>query len=74
MPFPQALQVCDHLRTPTYRSYLPQMDLILGLLLVIVVLAIQYDLMKRAMFYALERHARNMAIREGTYDKERWQD
>ncbi len=50
------------------------MDLILGFLLLIVVLAVQYDLMKRAMFSALERHARNMAIREGTYDAERWQD
>lgn len=54
-------------------AYLPSMDLILGLLLLIVVLAVQYDLMKRAMFEALERHAKNMAIREGTYDQERWQ-
>ena len=50
------------------------MDLILGALLLIVALVVQYDLMKRAMFSALERHARNMAIREGTYDPVRWQD
>lgn len=49
------------------------MDLIFGLLLLILVLAVQYDLMKRAMFSALERHAKNMAIREGTYDPARWQ-
>jgi hypothetical protein len=49
------------------------MDLLLGVLLLILVLAVQYDLMKRAMFSALERHAKNMAIRQGTFDAERWQ-
>ena len=69
MPLPQP----DHLRMMDRTAYLPGMDLILGLLLLIVVLAVQYDLMKRAMFSALEQHAKNMAIREGTYDPERWQ-
>ena len=50
------------------------MDLIFAILVVIVALGVQYDLMKRAMFSALERHARNMAIREGSYDPQRWQD
>lgn len=63
----------NSLRRTQENDYVPQMDLILGLLLLIVVLAVQYDLMKRAMFSALEQHAKNMAIREGTYDPERWQ-
>ena len=53
--------------------YRPRMDIILLVVFVVFVLAVQYDLMKRAVFSALERHARNMAIREGTYDAERWQ-
>ena len=69
-----ALAATGGATTAVAPHYVPRMDILLLFFVLVFVLGVQYDLMKRAVFSALERHARNMAIREGTYDAERWQD
>jgi hypothetical protein len=43
------------------------------LIALLIALPLQYLIIKEAVFAALEKHAKNMAIRNGSFDAETWQ-